>query len=137
MMPSSTPIALLRMKAEPSLPSSERDRLVLQQLGAVIGVVLVDVGREVDLAERVADRLAHLAHDDLGEVLTALAVQIGDLRDERGALLDRGRPRPAAVGVERTLDPAGDVGVGRGRVRPQRLAGGGVDHCVLAHEAPH
>ena len=45
----------------------------------MVGVVLVDVGAEVDLAERLLDRLAHLAHDDLGERLAALAVQLADL----------------------------------------------------------
>ena len=52
----------------------------------VVGVVLGDVGGEVDLALGRGQRLAHLAHDDRGELVTALAVQLGDAAQQLGAL---------------------------------------------------
>ena len=66
------------------------DRLVARDLLGVVGVELGDVGGEVDLAERRGERLAHLAHDDRGELVAALAVQLGGAADERRALGDRG-----------------------------------------------
>ena len=56
-------------------------RLVARDLLGVVGVVLGDVGREVDLAERGGERLAHLAHDDRGELVATLAMQLGDAAD--------------------------------------------------------
>ena len=75
-----------------ALTGEQRDRLVLQQLGRVVGVVAVDVGAEVHLAEGLVDGLAHLAHDDRGKLLAALAVQLADAADDRGPLARRRRP---------------------------------------------
>ena len=96
MMPSSTPSDERRMTAEPS-PREQLDRLVLQEVRRVVGVVPVDRRGEVDLAERLLDRLAHLAHDDLRQLLAALDVQFADAADEGRALVDRRRLRPGAV----------------------------------------
>ena len=51
------------------------DRLVGEQLLGVVGVEAVDVGAEVDLAEGLLHRLAHLAHGDLGQRLAPLGVE--------------------------------------------------------------
>ena len=115
MTPSSTPSDERRMTAD-ALAGEQRDRLVLEEVGRVVGVVLVDVGGEVDLAEGLLDGLAHLAHDDLGELLAALDVQLADAADEGGALLDRGRPRPGAVRLVGRGDGGLELGVGDGRV---------------------
>ena len=69
-----------------ALAGESLDRLVGHQVLGVVGVEGVDVAREVDLAERLLDRLAHLADDDLGQLLAALLVQLADLAHERGAV---------------------------------------------------
>ena len=63
-----------------ALALEELDRLLGHEPLGVVGVVLVDGGAEVDLAERVLVGLAHLPLDDLGELLTTLGVQLGALR---------------------------------------------------------
>jgi len=113
MTPSSTPRLLRRTKAEP--------------------VVLVDRGREVDLAERLLERLAHLPHDDLGELFAPLRVQPGHARDERGAVGDGRLPRPGLVRVRYRIDGFRQFGTGDGRVLGLGPAGGGIDNCVVAH----
>ena len=114
-----------------ALALEQVDRLVGQQLHRVVGVVLVDRGAEVDLAEGLLDRLAHLARDDLRELLAALGVQLGDPGDDLRPLLD-GRVAPPAL--PDVMGPA-DGGLQRvvaDRVeRLQRLPGRGVGHCVL------
>ena len=111
------------------------DRLVGQQLRRVVGVVLVDRGAEVDLAERLLDRLAHLAHDDLGEPLALLGVQLADAADERRALLDRRRARSSSrCAASARPIASSQVVVGDRRVLLDGLAGGRVDHGVVAHE---
>jgi hypothetical protein len=57
-----------------ALAAQQLDRLVGHQLLRVLGVEVVDRTREVNLSERLLDRLAHLANDDLGEYLPALDV---------------------------------------------------------------
>ena len=96
----------------------------------MVGVVLVDRRGEIGLAEGLLDRLAHLAHDDLGELLAALEVQFPDASHERGTLLDGGGLRPAAVGLVGGGDGGVELGVGDGRERLDRLAGGGIGHGV-------
>ena len=103
MIPSSTPKGLRRMNAEPS-PSSSSIGSSASSFARVVGVVLVDRGAEVDLAERLLDRLAHLAHDDLGEPLALLGVQLADAADERRALLDR-RWRRSSRGAPSSARP--------------------------------
>ena len=82
------------------------DRLVARDLLGVVGVVLGDVGGEVDLAQGRGQRLAHLPHDDRRELVAALAVQLGGPADERRPLGDGGvapgrgtRHPPAAIAV--------------------------------------
>ena len=83
----------------------------------MVGVVLVDRRGEVDLAERLRDRLAHLAHDELRQLLAALGVQFADAADEGRALIDRGRLRPGAVRLVGCGDRGLELGVGDGRRR--------------------
>ena len=108
------------------------DRLVAGDLLGVVGVVLGDVGGEVDLAVSRRERLAHLAHDDRGEFVAALAVQLGDATDERGALGDRG-VAPRAVGGIRLLDHGVESVVGDRRIGGEGLARRGVDDGVFGH----
>ena len=135
MIPSSGPTDVRRIRAVPS-PAKQLDRLVLEEVLGVVGVVAVDVGAEVDLAEGLLHRLAHLPHDDLGQRLAPLGVELGDLLDQRGALGDGGLQRPVPVGLIRRRDRRREVLVGDLRVLLDRLAGGRVDDCVLAHLAP-
>ena len=119
-----------------AVAGEQRDRLVLEEVGRVVGVVAVDVAGEVDLAEGLLDRLAHLAHDDLGELLAALDVQLADAADEGRALLDGGGLRPRAVGLVGRGDGGVELGVGDGRERLDRLAGGGVGHGIAHWGSP-
>src|SRR4029079_1769650 len=75
----------------------------------VVRVEAVDVAAEVDLAERLLDRLAHLAYDDLGELLAPLDVQLADAAHERGTLGDARRGRPRPVGFVGTGDRGGKI----------------------------
>ncbi len=120
-----------------ALALGELDLLVREQRLGVVGVVLVDGAAEVDLAERLLDRLAHLADDDLAEPLAVLDVQLADAADERGALRHGGRARPLAVGLVGGVDRRLQVGVADGVVRLHELAGRRVDDCVVGHEASH
>ena len=108
------------------------DRLVAGDLLGVVGVVLGDVGGEVDLALRCRERLAHLADDDRGELVAPLAVQLGGAADERRALGDR-RVAPRAVGGIRLLDDGLERIVGDRRIGGEGLAGRGVDDGVVGH----
>ena len=51
------------------------DRLVGEQLLGVVGVEVVDRLAELDLALGLLDRLAHLAHDDVRELVRAVGVE--------------------------------------------------------------
>ena len=84
-----------------ALTVEQFDRLVGEELLGVVGVVLVDRRAEVDLAERLVERLAHLAVDDLGELVASLGVQPGDLPDQRGPLGQRRLCAPFAVRLGR------------------------------------
>ncbi len=108
------------------------DRLVAGDLLGVVGVVLGDVRGEVDLAVGGRERLAHLAHDDRGELVAPLAVQLGDAADERGPLGHR-NVAPRAVGGIRRLDHGLERVVGDRRVGREGLARGGVDDGVVGH----
>ena len=118
------------MIAEPS-PASSVDRLVLQQVGAVVGVVAVDVDAEVDLAERLLHRLAHLADGDRGQLLAPLGVQLADAAHELGALLDARRSRPLLVRLVRQRDGRLELVVRDRRVVLDGLAGGRIDDRVI------
>ena len=108
------------------------DGLVARDLLGVVGVVLGDVGREVDLAECRRERLAHLAHDDRRELVAALAVQLRDAAHQRGALGDGG-VAPLAVGGIRRRDRGLELGIRERRVGGEGLARGGVDDGVVGH----
>ena len=84
--------------------AEDRDRLVGHDRLGLVGVVLGDVGGEVDLAEGGLAGLAHLAHEDVGELLAALAVQLGRATQQRCALGDGRRARPLAVRLVRGCD---------------------------------
>ena len=73
------------------LAGEQLNRLVGHELLGVVGVEAVDVDAEVDLSERLLDRLAHLAHDDLGELFPPLAVELSDPAHQGGPLGDRAR----------------------------------------------
>ena len=112
------------------------DGLVGEELLGVVGVVLVDRGAEVDLTERLVERFAHLALDDLGELVASLGVQLGDLLDQRGPLGQRRCARPFAVRLGRRRQRLLHLFVGRGRVLLHHIPGRGVDHCVQTHVTP-
>ena len=109
------------------------DRLILHDLLGVVGVVLGDVGREVDLADRGRQRLAHLAHDDRAQLVAALAVQFGDAADQRRAIGDAGGARPARGRGIRRRERLLELGIRREGVGGQGLARGGIDDCVVTH----
>jgi len=58
-------------------PALTLQRLIGQLCGAVLGVVLENPGAKVYLGAAVADQLAHLERDQLGQFLAALAHQPG------------------------------------------------------------
>ena len=62
------------------------ERLVAGELLGIVAVVLEDVRGEIDLAERTLADLAHLGDDQVGEFLTAFAVQFGRPLQQRSAL---------------------------------------------------
>ena len=116
-----------------ALALQQVDRLIGQQLLGVVGVVLVDSGREVDLAQRLLDRLAHLADDDLGQLLALGGVDLGHLADHRCAVSDGGGRRPLLVARVRATDGVLEITVGDRRVLLDRLAGRRVHNCVVSH----
>ena len=87
-----------------ALAVEQLDRLVGQEVRRVVGVVPVDRRAEVDLVERLLDRLAHLARDDPRELVPPLGVQLGDAGDDLGPLLDARASTPAPVRVVRPAD---------------------------------
>ena len=95
-----------------ALAGEQLDRLVGHQLLGVVGVVAVDRADEVELAEGLLDRLAHLAHDDLRELLAPLDVQLADPADERRALGDTRRRRPRLVRLVGAGDRVAQLVVG-------------------------
>ena len=122
-----------RRAADDRRPLAEDvERLVAGDLLGVVGVVLRDVGCEVDLTLRRGERLAHLADDDRGEFVAPLAVQLRDAADERCALGDRG-VAPRAVGGIRFLDDGVESIVRDRRISGEGLACRGVDDGVFGH----
>ena len=75
MIPSSGPTGSLRTSALPPMPGPAG---VGEQRRALVGVVAVDRGDELELALALAQRLAHLAGDDRGELVGPLVVEVGD-----------------------------------------------------------
>jgi hypothetical protein len=118
-----------------ALAAEQLDRLVGHQVLGVVGIEAVDFRREVDLHQRLLDRLAHLADDDLGQLSTALGVQLADLAHQRGALRHRGGTGPGSGGLVGPADRGAELVVADLRVLPDRLAGGWVDYRVSAHSA--
>ena len=92
-----------RRAADDRRPLAEDvERLVAGDLLGVVGVVLGDVGGEVDLAVGGRERLAHLAHDDRGELVATLAVQLG----RRGGRAPRARRRACRATCGRRHPPS-------------------------------
>ena len=91
-----------------------------------------DVGAEVDLAVRLLHGLAHLARDDLGEFLAALAVQLGGAAHEGGALRDGAGLRPGAVRTIEALQGSLDAVLGDEREFLSLLASRWVHNYVGA-----
>ena len=87
------------------------------------------------LAEGGLERLAHLAHDDRGEIVTPITVQLSDAAQGLGAL-GRGGARPDAVSVVGGGDGLFDPGIAQRVVLGEGLTGGGIDDGVVAHGAP-
>ena len=118
-----------------ALALDQLDGLVGEELLGVVGVVAVDRAAEIDLAERLVERLAHLALDDLGEVVAAFGVQLADAPHQRRALGDGRGLRPFPKRLVRVGDRLAHLLVGRGRVLAHRLAGRGIDHRIQTHDA--
>ena len=83
--------------------AEDRQRLIGRDHVRLVRVVLGDIRREVDLADRGAERLAHLPDDDGGQFLSAFPMELGRAADDPGPLGDRelppgleGRLRPCA-----------------------------------------
>src|SRR5690348_11943083 len=132
MIPSRTPSELLRTNALPSPASS----LIGHQLLSVVRVEGVDLGGEVDLTQRLLDRLAHLADDDLGQLLAPLGMQLADAPDECRPLRNGRRTRPAAMRRVRAIDRGAQIVVADRGVLLDGLAGRGIDNLVGAHLTP-
>ena len=73
--------------------------------------------REVDLAQCLGGRLAHLTNDQRGELLAALHVQLADPGHDGGPLGHGGVERPLAVGGIRRREHGLQLVVGVQRVR--------------------
>ena len=119
-----------------ALAPEQLDRFVCHQALGVLGVELVDHAGELGLADGLLDRLAHLAHDDLAELLLALGVEPADGADQLRPLGDGRALAPGAVRAIGSGDRVGELGVGDLRVLLDDLVGGRVDHCVAAHVSP-
>ena len=109
------------------------DGLVGQESFGVIGVVVIDCGAEVHLTQRLVNWLAHFAVDDLGQLLPALGVQLGDLFDQCRTLGHRRLLRPLPEGRVGSCQRLFDLCVGCCRVLPLHLAGRRIDYCVHVH----
>ena len=113
-------------------------RLVGDEPGAVVGVVVEDVGAKLGLAGSLRGPLAHLLGDQRGQVGGALGEQLGDPLHDRGALGDRaqppGRERLGRGGERlRYLRVRGE-GESLGHLAGRRvgyLIGRGLRHCLL------
>ena len=96
-----------------AVPPSTVQRLVGQLSGAVLAVVLENPGAKVYLGAAVADQLAHLERDQLGQFLAALAHQPGSVGHQCCAFL-HGRGPPALECLVRGVDRLVDRRVGHG-----------------------
>ncbi len=113
--------------------AEDRERLIGGDHVRLIRVVLGDVRREVDLAERGSERLAHLPDDDGGQLLSAFPMELGRAADDPRPLGDRKLPpgdeRRMGFG-ERPLD----LGIGEAVVAGHGLPRGRVHDGVVAHD---
>ncbi len=119
-----------------SLAGEQLDRLVLHEIGPVVRVERVDVDAEVDLPERLLQRLAHLARGDLGKLLPPLGVQLADPAHELGAFVDRARSQPVLIGVVCQGDSRIQLFARDRRELLHLLSCCGVRHRVDAHRSP-
>jgi hypothetical protein len=116
----------------PPVAAAQRDLAVGQLRRRDLRQVAVDVGAEVDLTQRLLERLAHLAHDDRGELLAAFLVEVAHAGDQRGPVLD-GRARPLLLRGVRRGERLLELLRGGERDRGPGLAGGRVDDDVVGH----
>nr|WP_263971466.1 hypothetical protein [Pseudoclavibacter chungangensis] len=105
----------------------------LQELGALVDVVLEDLRRQLDLGLRLGDELAHLEREDLGVAALVCAQQPGGLAEHGRALLGARVP-PLLEGRVGPFD--GGVDLLRRRVveGPHDLSGVRIRGCV-GHES--
>jgi hypothetical protein len=120
------------MTAVPS-PSSRVIDSSAMKPGPLVGVVLVDRAGEVDLAERLLQRLAHLADDDRREFVTPLTVQLGDGTDQLGPFGRCRRARPLTVRRRGRRDGGIQFGVCDRRILGHSLTGRRIGHHVVSH----
>jgi hypothetical protein len=116
-----------------ALPSQQCDGLVGEEVLRVVGVVAIDRVAEVDLAEGLLDRLAHLPHRDLGKLLPALSVQLGDPLDQRGPLGHGCSGGPVPMGLVGLRDRCAEITVRDLRILLDLFAGGRIDDRVKTH----
>jgi uncharacterized protein YdbL (DUF1318 family) len=115
-----------RLEAHIVLDAAGLEGPVGEHLLGVLGVVLREGGRLLDLGRRLRQRLAHLQRGLARELGRPLAERPREAAQQVGALAQRALApaRKGAIGaIERALDPRGvQLGIGR-----QLGAGGGVD----------
>src|SRR5699024_10160523 len=73
--------------------------------------------------------LAHFEPDHLGELLSALGVDLGDAGEDRGAFGHRS-PAPFGEGRRRTVESGEDLGIGGGGELLGDFAGRRIGHTV-------
>jgi hypothetical protein len=113
-----------------ALAAEQFDRFVGEELRGVVGVELIDRSAEFHLADRLVQRLAHLALDDRGQLVLAFLVQLGDATDQGGALVDGRLLRPLPICRAGRGEGLLYLLVGGGGVFLDDVAGRRVDHRV-------
>jgi hypothetical protein len=119
-----------------ALAAEQLDRLVGQESLGVVGVEAVDFAGEIDLHQRLLDRLPHLADDDLGQLLAALGMELADPAHQRRAPGRGGGAGPGPGGLVGPVDRRPELGVADLRVLLDPLSGGWIYNCVSAHRLP-
>ena len=105
-------------------------RLILEQLRALLGVVPVDARGELQFALGLGGGLAHLAGDDRAQVTGAVAVELGDPA-QHVRPLGLGRMPPRRVPPFGPGQHLADLGVRRRRELPFELARCRIHYLVL------
>ncbi len=116
-----------------SLPRQQLDRFIGHQLLGIVGIEAVDVDTEVDLTERLLDRLSHLSHDDLRQSLALLAVQLTHPPNQSRSLPHRGHAGPVAMSLVRPGDRVPELLIADRRILLDGLPRRRIDHRIHAH----